>query len=332
MRAAVIGAGSWGTTLADLLARNGHTVRLWAREHEVVESVQHRHENTMFLPDARLDPGLVATDAVAEAVAGADLIVSAPPSHAVRPIAREIAAALGDRQPLIVSVSKGLEPQTDHLLTHVLSEELPGREVVALSGPSFAREVFERQPTALVAAALHAPAAAAAQQAFSNSQFRVYTSSDIVGVQLGGALKNVIALAAGILVGLGAGFNTQAALITRGLAEIARLGSAMGADPLTFAGLAGMGDLLLTATGTLSRNRSLGIELAQGRRLGDILAERRSVAEGVPTARTAVDLGERHGVELPIAREVTRVLFEDKPPRQAIQDLMERTLKAEQWR
>jgi glycerol-3-phosphate dehydrogenase (NAD(P)+) len=332
MRVAVIGAGSWGTTLADLLARNGYAVRLWAREPEVVASIRERRENTLFLPGAGLDAGLEATGTLREAVDGADLIVSAPPSHAVRPIAREIAAALGNRRPLFVSVSKGLEPETDHLLTHVLGEELPGSEVVALSGPSFAREVFERQPTALVAAALHPEAATAAQVAFSNPQFRVYTSTDIVGVQLGGALKNVIALAAGILVGLGMGFNTQAALITRGLAEMARLGGAMGADPLTFAGLAGMGDLLLTATGTLSRNRSMGIELARGRRLSDLLAERRTVAEGVQTARTAVDLAERHGVELPIAREVTLVLFEDKPPRQAVQDLMERTLKAEQWR
>jgi len=192
--------------------------------------------------------------------------------------------------------------------------------------------VHDRQPTALVAASRHQEAAAEAQSVFSNGHFRVYTSPDVVGVQLGGALKNVIALAAGILVGLELGFNTQAALITRGLAEMARLGEAMGADPLTFAGLAGMGDLLLTATGTLSRNRSLGIELARGRRLADVMAERRTVAEGVETARTAVDLGRRHGVELPIATEVARVLFEAKPPRQAIQDLMERTLKAEQWR
>lgn len=332
MRAAVIGAGSWGTTLADLLARNGHAVRLWAREPEVVASIQERHENTLFLADARLDPGLQAVATIADAVADADLVVSAPPSHAVRHVGREIAAGLGRRRPLVVSVSKGLEPGSDQLLSHVLMEELAGCEVVALSGPSFAREVFERQPTALVAASPHDGAAVEAQHAFSNVHFRVYTSGDIVGVQLGGALKNVIALAAGILVGLGLGFNTQAALITRGLAEIARLGGAMGADPLTFAGLAGMGDLLLTATGSLSRNRSLGIELAQGRRLSDILAERRTVAEGVQTAKTAVDLGERHGVELPIAREVTRVLFEEKPPRQAIQDLMERTLKAEQWR
>jgi glycerol-3-phosphate dehydrogenase (NAD(P)+) len=288
--------------------------------------------NDVFLPDAALDPRLQATGAIAEAVADAELVVSAPPSHAVRHVAGEVASGLSGRRVLVVSVSKGLEPGTDQLLDHVITEELPGCDVVALSGPSFAREVHGRQPTALVAASRHAEAATEAQTAFSNGHLRVYTSADVVGVQLGGALKNVIALAAGILVGLGLGFNTQAALITRGLAEMARLGQAMGADPLTFAGLAGMGDLLLTATGSLSRNRSLGIELARGRALRDILAERRTVAEGVETARTAVDLGRRHGVELPIATEVARVLFEDKPPQQAIQDLMERTPKAEQWR
>lgn len=332
MRVAVVGAGAWGTTLADLLVRNGHAVTLWAREDEVVRSVVQRHVNELFLPEAPLDPRLHATGAIADAVGDAELVVSAPPSHAVRRIAGQIAAGLHGRGVLVVSVSKGLEPGTDQLLDHVLGEELPGCEVVALSGPSFAREVHARQPTALVAASRHHQAAADAQTAFSNPHLRVYTSSDVVGVQLGGALKNVIALAAGILVGLGLGFNTQAALITRGLAEMARLGEAMGADPLTFAGLAGMGDLMLTATGTLSRNRSLGIELARGRRLADVLAERRTVAEGVETARTAVDLANRHGVEVPIAREVSRILFEDKPPQQAIQDLMERTLKAEQWR
>jgi glycerol-3-phosphate dehydrogenase (NAD(P)+) len=332
VRVAVIGAGAWGTTLADLLVRNGHGVTLWARESDVVRSVLERHVNDLFLPEAALDPRLAATGAVAEAVADAELVVSATPSHAVRRVAGEIASGLSGRRVLVVSVSKGLEPGTDQLLDHVLGEELPGCEVVALSGPSFAREVHARQPTALVAASRHHQAATDAQTAFSNAHLRVYTSPDVVGVQLGGALKNVIALAAGILVGLGLGFNTQAALITRGLAEMARLGEAMGADPLTFAGLAGMGDLLLTATGSLSRNRALGIELARGRRLADVLVERRTVAEGVETARTAVDLAQRNGVELPIAREVTRVLFEDKPPRQAIQDLMERTLKAEQWR
>jgi glycerol-3-phosphate dehydrogenase (NAD(P)+) len=299
VRIAVVGAGSWGTTLADLVTRNGHAVTLWAREPEVVASVRERHVNEVFLPDAPLAPTLRVTGEIEEAVADAEMVVSAPPSHGVRAAAARIRAAIGGGAPLVVSVSKGLEPGTDHLLSRVLAEELPASPIVALSGPSFAREVYERQPTALVAASTDAAAAVETQAVFSNRHFRVYTSSDMVGVQLGGALKNVVALAAGILVGLELGHNTQAALITRGLAEIARLGAAMGADPLTFAGLAGMGDLVLTATGALSRNRSLGIELARGRRLADVLAERRSVAEGVQTARTAVDLGERHQSSCP---------------------------------
>jgi glycerol-3-phosphate dehydrogenase (NAD(P)+) len=331
VRIGVVGAGSWGTTLADLLARNGHHVTVWAREPEVVSAINERRENQLFLPGARLADRLEARPTVAEAVSDAELVVSAPPSHAVRDLASTIATALGPRRVPVVSVSKGLEPRSHHLLTDVLEAALPGAPIVALSGPSFAREVYEHQPTALVAASRNREAAADAQSAFSNGYFRVYTADDVVGVQLGGALKNVIALAAGILVGLELGHNAQAALITRGLAEIARLGSRLGADPLTFAGLAGLGDLVLTATGTLSRNRSLGIELSRGRRLDEILAERRTVAEGVNTAAAAVELGEREGVELPIAREVQKILFEGKPPRQAVRDLMERTLKPEQW-
>jgi glycerol-3-phosphate dehydrogenase (NAD(P)+) len=332
VKVGVVGAGSWGTTLADLLARNGHAVRVWAREPEVVGSINARRENELFLPGASLAAGLEARPTIAEVVHDADLIVSAPPSHAVRDLAPEIAAGLGSRRAPVVSVSKGLEPRTHHLLSDVLEGALPGCPVVALSGPTFAREVFQQQPSAVVAASRNPGAATAVQTAFSNAYFRVYTADDIVGVQLGGALKNVIALAAGILVGLNLGHNAQAALITRGLAEIARLGARLGADPLTFAGLAGLGDLVLTATGELSRNRSLGIELGQGRPLDAILAGRRTVAEGVNTARAAVELGEREGVELPIAREVQHVLFEGKSPRRAIVDLMERALKAEQWR
>jgi len=331
VRVGVVGAGSWGTTLADLLAGNGHQVHLWAREPEVVESINTRHENEVFLAGARLSDALEARATIAEVVGNAELVVSATPSHAVRDVARDIAASLPPGRVPVVSVSKGLEPGTYRFLSAVLEESMPGRPVVALSGPTFAREVYERHPTALVAASDDPEAAVEAQHVFSNSYFRVYTSPDLVGVQLGGALKNVIALAAGILVGLDLGHNAQAALITRGLAEIARLGASLGADPLTFAGLAGLGDLVLTATGELSRNRSLGIELGRGRALPDIMAERRTVAEGVNTARTAVELAKREGVELPIATEVERVLFEDKPPRQAIADLMERTLKAEQW-
>jgi glycerol-3-phosphate dehydrogenase (NAD(P)+) len=329
---AVIGAGSWGTTLADLLARNGHTVALWAREPEVVASVNARHVNEMFLPDAPLHDRVTARDTIPEAVGDAEMIVSATPSHAVRATAEVIAAAIPARPPLVVSVSKGLEPETHGMLSEALAAALSSCPIAVLSGPSFAREVYAQLPTAVVTASGDADVAQQVQAAFAARYFRVYWSQDMIGVQLGGALKNVIALASGILVGAGLGFNTQAALITRGLAEIARLGVALGADPLTFAGLAGMGDLLLTATGALSRNRSLGIELGKGRGLPELLAERRTVAEGVNTARAAVALADQVGVELPIAREVERVLFEGKTPRQAIADLMERTLKAEQWR
>jgi glycerol-3-phosphate dehydrogenase (NAD(P)+) len=230
---------------------------------------------------------------------------------------------------LVVSASKGLEPVSLKRMTEVLADVLPpGCGIVALSGPTFAREVYERQPTAATVAG-PAEAAGRAQQVLAVPYFRTYTNGDAVGVELGGALKNVVAIAAGILEGLGLGSNPRAALITRGLAEIARLGVAMGADPLTFAGLAGMGDLVLTATGPLSRNRSLGAELGKGRTLEEIQARRLSVAEGVGTARTAVALGERVGVELPIAREVSRVLFDGKAPRQAVADLMERALRTE---
>jgi glycerol-3-phosphate dehydrogenase (NAD(P)+) len=250
----------------------------------------------------------------------------------VRAVATAAAPAIRS-DALIVSVSKGLEPERLDRMSQVLGEVLGDRARIAVvSGPSFALEVYQRQPTLVVAAARDEAVARAAQRAFVCPYFRVYTNSDVVGVELGGALKNVIALAAGVLEGLGLGHNTRAALITRGLAEITRLGVAMGADPLTFAGLAGMGDLILTATGALSRNRTLGVELGRGKTLAESQRGRHTVAEGVNTARTAVALAERHGVEMPIAREMVAVLFDGKPPRQALTDLMERDLKPEHWR
>jgi glycerol-3-phosphate dehydrogenase (NAD(P)+) len=331
-RITVVGGGAWGTALADLLARKGDAVTLWAREPEVIEAVNRQHANPLFLPGAQLDPALRAEADLAGAVRAAEVVVSAAPSHAVRPVMTEAARALGGK-PLVVSVSKGLEPERLERPSCVLGDVLPrGTPVAVLSGPSFAQEVYERQPTAVVAAAGDHAVAQQAQRVFSTAYFRVYSHTDVVGVELGGALKNVIALAAGILEGLGMGYNARAALITRGLAEITRLGVALGADAMTFAGLAGMGDLILTATGALSRNRSLGVELGRGQSLEQALAGKTAVVEGVNTARTAVALGERHGVELPIAREVANVLFEHKTPRQAITDLMERDLKAEQWR
>jgi glycerol-3-phosphate dehydrogenase (NAD(P)+) len=329
MRIAVVGGGAWGTALADLLARKGEQVILWAREPEVVESVNQRHVNEVFLPGAALAPTLAAGRDIAAVVRGAEVIVSAAPSHAVRSVMTQAARSISNA-PLIVSASKGLDPDKLERPSAVLVEVLgPGMPIAVLSGPSFALEVYQRQPTAVVAAAADLAVAERAQRLFSTPHFRVYSHTDVIGVELGGALKNVIALAAGILEGLGLGFNTRAALITRGLAEITRLGVALGAQPMTFAGLAGLGDLILTATGALSRNRGLGVALGQGQSVAAALARTQAVVEGVNTARTAVALGERHGVELPIAREVANVLFHNKPPRQAVSDLMERELKAE---
>jgi len=336
-RVAVIGGGAWGTALADLLARKGEfdEITLWAREPEVVESVNREHLNHMFLPDAPLAPGVVGQGDLAAAVRDADVVVSAAPSHAVRDVMTRAGRGLrgGGARPLVVSVSKGLDPERLATPSCVLATVLPKDTPIAvLSGPSFAREVYARQPTAVVAAARDHAVAQRVQQVFSTGFFRVYSATDVLGVELAGALKNVIALAAGILEGLGMGHNTRAALITRGLAEITRLGVALGAEPATFAGLAGMGDLILTATGPLSRNHQLGIELGEGKRLEDALAGRAAVVEGVNTARSAVALAERHGVELPIAREVAAVLFDGKSPAQAVSELMERDLKPEHWR
>jgi len=331
-RVAVIGGGAWGTTLADLLAHKGMATMLWAREAKVVDGINRRHINTMFLPRCKLAAELRATGDLRAAVRDAEVVVSAAPSHAVRAVMAEAGKGMVSHA-LVISVSKGLEPERLATMSEVLSEALEsGTPIAVVSGPSFAQEVFKRQPTAVVAAAETEEIAREAQQIFSTPQFRVYSSTDVIGVELGGALKNVIALAAGILEGLGLGYNTRAALVTRGLAEITRLGVACGASPLTFAGLAGMGDLILTATGPLSRNRALGEAIGRGQSLAAALKGKKTVAEGVETARAAVALGEKHDVELPIAREVSAVLFAGKPPRQAVADLMERDLKAEQWR
>ena len=330
-RIAVIGGGAWGTTLADLLARKGEQVTIWAREPEVAAQIAREHVNGMFLPGCPLAPSLAATTDLPTAMKGAEVVLSAAPSHAVRAVMTEALAGVSS-PPVIVSVSKGLEPERLITLSCLLGEIAQGAPVAVLSGPTFALEVFRRQPTAAVAAATDPALARQVQSLFSTATFRVYTHGDVTGVELGGALKNVIAVAAGMVDGLGFGFNTRAALITRGLAEITRLGLALGAEPMTLAGLAGLGDLILTATGTLSRNHSLGVELGKGKTLAQALAGKQSVAEGVGTARTAVALGERHRVDLPIARQVAAILFEGKTARQAIADLMEREPKPEQWR
>lgn len=328
---AVLGAGSWGTTLANLLAAKGNTVRIWAYESEVVEAINQHHENPVFLAGVPLSPALRAFGDAREAVAGAPVIVSAAPSHAVRSVIRQLEGRI-EAETLVVSATKGIETDSLALMSAVIEEYLPGIRFAALSGPSFALEVCQGQPTLVVAAAHRESTALDAQRIFATPRFRVYSHNDVTGVELAGALKNVIAIAAGILEGLGMGHNPRAALITRGLAEITRLGVAMGANPLTFAGLAGMGDLILTATGDLSRNRALGVALGQGRSLAEYQGTHRSVAEGANTSKAAAEMGRRKGVELPIIQQVCDVLFSGKPARDGIDELMARELKSEQWK
>jgi glycerol-3-phosphate dehydrogenase (NAD(P)+) len=327
----VLGAGSWGTTLGNLLAAKGQTVRIWAYEPEVVEAINRQHENPVFLAGIRLEPTLQAFGDPNETIAGASVIVSAPPSHAVRSVVSRVSESVRPGT-LVVSATKGIETDTLALMSGVFAECLPQARFVALSGPSFALEVCQGQPTLVVAASSDETTARDTQQIFATSRFRVYSHDDVVGVELAGALKNVIAIAAGILEGLGMGHNPRAALITRGLAEITRLGVSLGASPLTFAGLAGMGDLILTTTGSLSRNRALGIALAQGQSLAEYRANHLSVAEGANTSLAGAALGARVGVELPIIQKVCEVLFSGKPARDGIAELMARELKSEQWR
>lgn len=327
----VIGAGSWGTTLANVLAKKGHRVTLWAYETELVAEMRKSRENGLYLPGIRLDERLSYTSNVAEAVTGADLVLCVTPSQVTRSVVTQLMPHLaGDA--LVVSASKGIEAGTLALVSQVFAELLTptqyGRFAV-LSGPSFAREVAQEMPTAVAVAAEDATVAQAVQQIFNTPYFRVYTNDDVIGVELGGAIKNVIAIAAGIADGLGFGHNTRAALITRGLAEMTRLGMALQAKQTTFAGLAGMGDLVLTCTGDLSRNRSVGIKLGKGRRLNDILQEMVMVAEGVKTTESTHQLAQRLGVEMPITAKVYEVLYEDKPARQGVMELMTRDLKAE---
>jgi len=329
MRCAVIGAGAWGTALADLLATSGHEVRIWALESDVVESINATHENTRFLAGARLTPTLVATRDQAEALDRAQLVVYATPSTHLRSIARAAATCVHPDAILAVA-SKGIELGSMALMTDVIAAEVTHHAVVALSGPSFAVEVAERQPTAIVAASEAPSAARFVQKAMSSATFRIYTHDDVVGVELGGALKNVMAVATGILEGVGLGFNSRAALITRGLAEMTRLGMSLGASASTFAGLAGIGDLVLTCTGSLSRNRSLGVEIGKGKTLEEARAGKETVAEGVVTTASAIELATREGVEMPIAEMVYRILFDHHPAQLAAQELMKRELRAEQ--
>ena len=330
-RVGVIGAGAWGTALARHLARKGLPVMIWAYEADVVASINRQRDNHRFLPGVALPPALSATNRLAEAVRDRDWLLFAVPSHAARAVLRQLGPLLAHPVP-VVSATKGIEERTLQVMTQVMHETLPSAThplLAVLSGPSFAAEVCQDQPTAVTLACRDELVGRSLQEALITPLFRVYASGDLVGVQLGGALKNVMALAAGIVEGLGLGHNALAALITRGLAEMKRLGVAMGADPRTFYGLSGIGDLVLTCTGALSRNRQVGIRLGRGERLDDILKDMQAVAEGVRTSQAALGLAERHGVEVPIVREVCAVLFEHKPCAKAVTDLMERAAKAE---
>jgi len=329
-RIGVIGGGSWGTVLADLLAVKGFAVDLWAFEREVVEQINTHRENRLFLPGIKLAAHLNASSDIAAAVAGKDMVVVVVPSHVIR----ETTAAMAGRlraETVVVSASKGIENQTHLTMTGVLKETLGVSDdrLAVLSGPSFAVEVARKLPTVVTVASRNPALAQITQQVFATPYFRVYTSKDIIGVELGGSVKNIIAIAAGIVDGLGLGLNTRAALITRGMTEIRRLGKRMGANPRTFTGLAGYGDLILTCTGHLSRNHTLGQKIAEGQRLSDILAEMRMVAEGVRTAKSVYHLSRRLGVDMPICHQTYRILYEDLPPREALFQLMTRDLKQE---
>jgi glycerol-3-phosphate dehydrogenase (NAD(P)+) len=331
LKVTVVGAGAWGTALAGLLAAKGTPTRIWALEPEVVEAINDQHRNP-FLADAELPAELTGTSNLDEALASANVVVSAVPTQHIDSVFAGHGPVLG-RAHAVVSVSKGIEIDTlrtpTEILAAVTEESLT---TVALSGPSFAKEVACGYPTAVVAASRSPERAQLVRDLFSTQAFRVYSSDDVVSVELGGALKNVIAIAAGISTGLGFGRNTVAALITRGLAEITRLGVARGGDPLTFAGLSGMGDLVLTCTGELSRNRSVGLEIGQGRALTEILAETNTVAEGVKTTLSTRSLAAQLGVEMPITEQVYQVLYENKDARTAVLELMGRDLRDERDR
>ncbi len=327
----VIGAGSWGTTLSQLLALKGYKVDLWVFEQDLCQIVRETRENTYYLPGFQLHENVVAHHDLRHVVEGRDLIVMVVPSHVYRQTAVQMVPYL-KRDALIVSATKGIENETLLIMSDIWKEILPSREfahVLSLSGPSFAREVIRQIPTAVVVAGEDLDLAGQAQRVFATNYFRVYTSRDKIGVELGGALKNVMAIAAGISDGLGFGHNTRAALITRGLAEISRLGAKMGGNALTFLGLSGIGDLLLTCTGDLSRNRQVGIQLGQGRSIEEILGEMRMVAEGVKTAKSVHFLAERMQVEMPISEQVYQVVHMGKRPQDVVRDLMERSLKHE---
>jgi glycerol-3-phosphate dehydrogenase (NAD(P)+) len=326
---AILGAGSWGTALAIHLARVGHEVRLWARDPELVDEMIEARANPRYLPDVRLPDRVAPVARSQAALHGAKIVVFAVPSHGLRAVAHVVSRAIPSGA-VLVSATKGLETASLRRMSVVLREEAdPGHPVVVLSGPSFASEVARSLPTAVLSASHDSDAAAYVQDRFRGPAFRLYVSDDVAGVEIGGAMKNVIAIAAGVVEGLGLGHNSMAALITRGLAEISRLADAEGGRRETLAGLSGLGDLVLTSTGNLSRNRHVGLELGRGRTLDEILGSMRMIAEGVRTTGAALALGARHGIELPITAEMAAVLERRRSAVEAVDALMGRKQRAE---
>jgi glycerol-3-phosphate dehydrogenase (NAD(P)+) len=333
LSAAVIGAGSWGTALAHHLAGGGHCTRLWAFEPEVAVAVNQSHENTTFMPGLALHPALTATSNLTKALAGAALVVLVMPSHVFRTVLTQAAPHL-PAGAILVSCAKGIEQGSGYTMCEVAQDVLPNashRRLACLSGPSFARETALGMPTAVTVASRDPQYARYAQAAFGHGNLRVYTSPDLIGVELGGAIKNPLAIAAGMVTGLKLGHNTLAALITRGLAEMTRLSQALGGQLVTTSGLAGLGDLVLTCTSPQSRNYSVGLRLAQGESITQITSSMKNVAEGVHNTLTVLELAGRAGVEMPIIEAVHRVIYQGVAPTQALQELMHRQLKAEHY-
>lgn len=328
---ACIGAGSWGSALALVLCDNGHDVLIWSRRKEQVEELNEHHTNEQYNPGVVFPSSLKATYSMKEAVMNADMILLAVPTKAIRSCIQQMIPFI-HKKVIITHVSKGIEPDTLLRVSEVIKEEMPEKlidEIVVLSGPSHAEEVSKRLPTTITASAKNSEKAEFVQDLFMNNRFRVYTNPDVVGVELGGALKNIIALGAGISDGLGYGDNAKAALITRGLAEITRLGTKLGANPITFAGLTGLGDLIVTCTSIHSRNYRAGYELGKGRHLKEVLDSVGMVVEGVRTTKAAFQLSEIHQVDMPITQEIYKVLFADKNPKEAVDDLMTRMKRSE---
>lgn len=331
VRIGVVGAGSWGTALANLLAEKGYPIDLWVFEPEVCRQILEDRENKLFLPGIALSENLLPTNDMEKAISDKDLVLMVVPSHVVRATANRMKDSIA-QETVLVSASKGIENKTHLTMSGVMAESLPGfsfDRFAVLSGPSFAKEVGCRMPTAVTVAAKDERTADLVQQVFSTPYFRVYTHSDIVGVELGGSVKNVIAIAAGIIDGLELGLNTRAALITRGMTEIRRLGLHLGANPRTFTGLAGFGDMVLTCTGDLSRNHTIGKQIGQGEKLRDLLERMQMVAEGVKTAKSVYNFSRKLKVEMPICHAIYKVLYEDLSPREAVYQLMTRDLKQE---